>query len=102
MTGLPVAPFLVVIRITPLDPLVPYIAVADASLSTSIDSIVAGLISFVCPGKGAPSRMISGVVLARMELRPRTCWLAELPGTEETCVNVYPATDPSRDCNTFV
>jgi len=43
--------------------------------------MVLGLMSLVWPGKGTPSSMISGVVLAVMELRPLTCWLAELPGT---------------------
>ena len=40
----PPAPFLVVMRITPLAPREPYMAAADASFNTSIDAISAGLI----------------------------------------------------------
>ncbi|MPM31158.1 hypothetical protein SDC9_77712 [bioreactor metagenome] len=40
----PMEPFLVVIISTPLAPFVPQIAVADASLSTSMDSISVGAI----------------------------------------------------------
>ena len=47
--ALPDLPFFVVIRITPLAPLDPYIAVEDASFNTSIDSISEVLISNVEP-----------------------------------------------------
>ena len=40
--GFPILPLLVVIITTPLAPLFPYIAVAEASFNTSIDSIELG------------------------------------------------------------
>jgi len=67
-----------------------------------MDSISLGLISLVDPGKGTPSSTIRGVVLALMELRPRTWSVAVVPGADEVCVTVKPGTEPSTASITLV
>jgi hypothetical protein len=72
-TGLPTTPLLVVINITPLAPLTPYTAVAEASfniemLSTELMSIVLKAL-----GRSTPSTRINGppplnVVWARINI----------------------------------
>ena len=72
-------PFLVVIIITPFDAREPYIADADASFKTVIDSTVAGFNeakneeepTFVVLSSGNPSITIRGSLLAKSELPPR-------------------------------
>src|SRR6476661_10548163 len=85
----PDGPFLVVIMITPLAPLDPYIADAEASFKTSIFAISFGLINVNAsppgvvptpegakvglgdlPSKGIPSTTYNGVLPARIELLP--------------------------------
>ena len=71
-------PLKVLINITPFAPLEPYIAVADASFSTVILSISAGLIEFKAfldpptpPSfKGTPSTTISGELVSDKEPSP--------------------------------
>ena len=70
MVGFLLAPFLVVIRITPPAPLDPYIAVAEASFKTSIDSISLGCTLDILP-PCIPSIIISGSLAALIELTPR-------------------------------
>lgn len=56
---------------TPLAPLEPYIAVDEASFSTSIDFISAGFMALRLP-PGKPSITTSGPPSAFMEFTPRT------------------------------
>src|SRR5690606_1869890 len=58
--GLPALPRLVVMRITPLAPLTPYTAVADASFNTDIDSISLG--SRLLRSRSTPSTSIKGAL----------------------------------------
>src|SRR5690606_6748589 len=61
----------VVIIITPLAPLEPYIAVDEASFNTSIDAISAGATSEM-EGTGNPSTINKGVLSPVMDPPPRT------------------------------
>src|SRR5690554_1391248 len=88
---------------TPLAPLDPYIAVAEASFSTSMLSIsvlfkTVGLL----PKIGKPSTTYSGSLLPCMELAPRIRTFKPAPGAPvvgETCT---PAARPDKDWRTLV
>ena len=71
MDTLPFSPLLVVTITTPLAPREPYIAVAEASLNTSIVSISLGFKSFIPSEVGIPSMTYKGpLFLFLMELTP--------------------------------
>src|SRR4051812_17420843 len=90
---------------TPLEPLVPYMATADASFNISIEAISLGFISLSEPPvllNGMPSTTTYGPVPALMEFCPRTIDPGTAPGTDDVLVMVTPATAPSKACSTFV
>ncbi|MPM51378.1 hypothetical protein SDC9_98126 [bioreactor metagenome] len=76
--ALPTDPFFVVIKTTPLEALEPYIAVDEASLRTSIDSISFGFIPL--NALSTPSTKMSGSLLLLMEEPPRIRMVASSPG----------------------
>ena len=69
---------MVVTITTPFEPLEPYIAVADASFKTSIDSMSFGC-GITAPTK--PSTTISGALLALIEVFPLIFMLMGAPGS---------------------
>ena len=74
-------PRFVVINITPLAPLLPYIAVAAASLRIVVDSISLGFIAFKLPLYGKPSTTYKGELLPLIDpILPRTLTVEEVPG----------------------
>ena len=83
---------LVVISRTPLAPLAPYKAPADASLSTDIDSISLALIELSSPSKGTPSTTRRGELEAFMEPKPRILMEEPLPGCPLPEVVITPET----------
>ena len=81
--------------ITPFAPRAPYSALEAASLSTVMDSMSAGLISFMLPGYGTPSTTYSGLLPALREPMPRTTMLGVASNEPEDVVICTPATTPS-------
>lgn len=107
----PALPCLVVTRTTPLAPREPYIAVADASLRTSMFSMSLGLIIdnglstvllpefaslFGVPlaSNGMPSITYSGCVLVLVEFAPRIVILIPAPGAPSLRLTCTPAILP--------
>ena len=86
---------LVVIITTPLAPLAPYIAVAEASLSTSIDSISEDEISEIL-SIGNPSTMNRGLLSCVIEPPPRTRICTSASGAPSATVTCTPAIRPAR------
>ena len=91
-----------VIRITPLAPLDPYIAVADASFRMSKLSISFMLISFNPPEKGIPFNTINGELSPDKERTPRIL-ITELsdPGRVLVVDISTPAARPCKACWKF-
>ena len=105
--GLPFAPFFVVIKITPLAAREPNKIEAEASFSTSIDSMSSGFISesgfmAIPPAPkaelltGWPSITMSGWALELMEATPRTLIRTAPPGVPPACVICTPAARPCK------
>ena len=87
------------IRITPLEPLEPYIAVADASFNTDIYSISFEFSAAKSAEEtGTPSITNSGSLPADIELVPRILILALAPGRPVAAVTCTPAALP---CNAW-
>ena len=104
---LPDEPFLVVMMITPFDALEPYRAVAEASLSTLIDSMSLGLMVFnrfaepamPLPSTGTPSITINGSLLAFNEAPPLILIRLPPPAEPPPLVTCNPATLPCNNCS---
>ena len=101
------SPFFVVIKITPLAAREPYIAVADASLSTTKEAISLGLIKesgLAAPAipplsKGTPSTTIKGSFDALIEVPPLILKVLPPPGEPSFEVIFNPATLPIINCS---
>ena len=78
---------------TPLAPLEPYIAVDEASFSTSIDFISAGFMALRLP-PGKPSITTSGPPSAFMEFTPRTRSVGAAPAAQDEFTILSPAMRP--------
>ena len=97
----------VLIKITPLAPLEPYIAVADASFKTVILSISAGLIEFKAflepptpPSfNGTPSTTINGEFVKDKDPKPRILMAWPSPGAPLPEVTETPASFPDISCS---
>ena len=98
----PVLARLVVTIITPLAPRDPYIALADASLSTSILTISAGFICFRSPAspKGNPSTTTRGALDPFNELPPRIRTVDDAPGSCDELTTCKPAARPCSKLST--
>ena len=95
----PSLPRFVVIRITPFAPFTPNTAVAEASLSTEIDSTE--LMSTPLIGRSIPSTNTSGS-LPFHELLPRIMILgSSSPGKPELCIVTTPGKLPVNAAPTF-
>lgn len=104
-------------RMTPLAPRLPYIAVAEASFSTSIEAISSGFIiesedmpvsypsmpppvEVLTSKSGNPSRTISGAVEPVREFAPRISMLDSEPGFPDEELTIRPATPPAKASST--
>ena len=77
-------------------------AAAEASFSTSIDSMSLGLISDKFPEKGIPSKITKGLFDAVMEFVPRISIVFDDPSAlEEFSVTCKPAATPWSICSTL-
>lgn len=102
---------------TPLAPRLPYIAVAEASFSTSIEAISSGFIiesedmpvsypsmpppvEVLTSKSGNPSRTISGAVEPVREFAPRISMLDSEPGFPDEELTIRPATPPAKASST--
>ena len=93
----PAVPRLVVTTITPLEPRLPYCAVAEASLSTSTVSKSFGLrLRKLAASIGIPSTIYNGSLPPETELAPRICTRAALPGWPLFTVANKPGTRPCK------
>ena len=90
------SPFLVVINNTPLEALLPYKDVEDASFKTEVDSISFGLILFKLPEYGTPSTTIRGELLALIDPKPLILIIGLEPGTALDWTILSPETRPSK------
>ena len=91
--ALPSLPRLVVTRITPLAPRTPNTAVADASLSTEIDSISLGSMSHM--SRSTPSTWIRGLESTHVALPRTNISAASEPGSPEYCTVDTPESWPA-------
>src|SRR5690554_558300 len=103
--ALPACPFLVVIRITPLDALEPYIAVADASFKTVKVSMSFEFILLrgsdipltpLVLSTGTPSITIRGSLLADIDDPPLIRIVEPAPGAPPDDTILRPATFPAN------
>ena len=100
---LPLCPFLVVIRTTPLAPREPYMAVEAASFKTVTDAISCGFMfeSGFSFWAGTPSMTINADALFPVaELTPRTRIPISTPGWPSAAATCKPGMDPSKALET--
>ena len=100
--ALPLAPFFVVIKTTPLAARLPYRAVAVASFKTVVDSISEGLMPLKSAPNGIPSTTYSGALLELTEPIPRILIVAFVPGCPLVLMTCTPATSPCKALLTSV
>src|SRR5690606_5856077 len=92
---LPFDPVFVVMIITPLAPLEPYMAVDEASFKMSTDAMSAGFMAWAFRWSvGNPSTTHKGCVPAVIDPNPRMETVPRSPGDADLCAMLIPGISP--------